>query len=77
MLITDPMSVYYLTDVYVQPMERFYALLLKENGDHIFSESSVFCIGSHRSTAGMVLRYRSGNGQSSGIYRPGRAAGSG
>ena len=27
MLITDPMSVYYLTDVYVQPMERFYALL--------------------------------------------------
>ena len=36
MLITDPMSVYYLTDVYVQPMERFYALLLKENGDHIF-----------------------------------------
>ena len=28
MLITDPMSVYYLTDVYVQPMERFYALLL-------------------------------------------------
>ena len=44
MLITDPMSVYYLTDVYVQPMERFYALLLKENGDHIFFLNHLFSV---------------------------------
>ena len=44
MLITDPMSVYYLTDVYVQPMERFYALLLKENGDHILFLNHLFSV---------------------------------
>ena len=36
MLITDPMSIYYLTDVYVHPGERFYALYLREDGKHIF-----------------------------------------
>ena len=34
MLITDPMSVYYLTDVYVQPMERFYALLYRKSPEY-------------------------------------------
>lgn len=44
MLITDPMSIYYLTDVYVQPMERFYALLLKEKGDPIFFLNHLFTV---------------------------------
>ncbi|MFQ9387713.1 MAG: hypothetical protein ACLR1V_01830 [Coprococcus sp.] len=30
MLIVDPMSIYYLTGVYVSPFERFYGLYLKK-----------------------------------------------
>ena len=30
MLITDPMSIYYLTDVYILPFERFYGLYINE-----------------------------------------------
>lgn len=44
MLITDPMSIFYLTDVYVQPMERFYALLLKENGKYVFFLNHLFTV---------------------------------
>ena len=44
MLITDPMSIFYLTDIYVQPMERFYALLLKENGKHVFFLNHLFTV---------------------------------
>lgn len=44
MLITDPMSIFYLTDVYVQPMERFYALLLKEDGKHVFFLNHLFTV---------------------------------
>lgn len=29
MLIVDPMSIYYLTGVYVSPFERFYGLYLR------------------------------------------------
>ena len=36
MLIVDPMSIYYLTDVWNAPFERFYALLLRKEGGHIF-----------------------------------------
>ena len=32
MLIVDPMSIYYLTGVYVSPFERFYGLYLREDG---------------------------------------------
>ena len=34
MLIVDPMSIYYLTDVFVAPFERFYGLLLRADGKH-------------------------------------------
>ncbi len=44
MLITDPMSIYYLTGVYIQPMERFYALLLKQNGEHVFFLNHLFTV---------------------------------
>ena len=33
MLIVDPMSIYYLTGVYNAPFERFYALLLRKDGE--------------------------------------------
>lgn len=33
MLIVDPMSIYYLTGVYVEPFERFYALYLRRTGN--------------------------------------------
>lgn len=42
MLIIDPMSIYYLTGVYVAPFERFYGLLIKKNGEHIFFLNNLF-----------------------------------
>lgn len=36
MLIVDPMSIYYLTGVFVAPFERFYGLLLRADGKHAF-----------------------------------------
>ena len=42
MLVIDPLSIYYLTGVYVAPMERFYALLLRENGAHVFFLNKLF-----------------------------------
>lgn len=44
MLIIDPMSIYYLTDVFVWPGERFYGLLLKEDGKHVFFLNKLFTI---------------------------------
>ena len=35
MLIVDPMSIYYLTGVYVAPFERFYGLYLRAYGIRI------------------------------------------
>lgn len=42
MLVTDPMSVYYLTGVYVAPFERFYALYLREDGNHVYFLNRLF-----------------------------------
>ena len=42
MLITDPMSIYYLTDVYVQPFERFFGLLLRTDEHHILFLNRLF-----------------------------------
>lgn len=44
MLITDPMSIYYLTNVFVHPGERFYALYLREDGNHVFFLNKLFVI---------------------------------
>ena len=44
MLITDPMSIYYLTDVYVQPFERFFGLLLRVDGNHILFLNRLFFV---------------------------------
>lgn len=44
MLIVDPMSIYYLTDVFVAPFERFYGLLLREDGKHAFFLNKLFTV---------------------------------
>ncbi len=44
MLITDPMSISYLTGVFVHPGERFYALYLREDGKHAFFLNKLFVI---------------------------------
>lgn len=44
MLVTDPLSIYYMTDVMVYPGERFYGLLLKEDGNHVFFINRLFSI---------------------------------
>jgi len=44
MLIVDPMSIYYLTGVFNGPGERFYALLLKKDGSHIYFLNNLFSI---------------------------------
>ena len=44
MLITDPMSIYYLTNVHVAPGERFYALYLRADGKHIYFLNKLFTI---------------------------------
>lgn len=44
MLVVDPMSVYYMTGVYVVPMERFFGLLLKADGNHVMFLNKLFTI---------------------------------
>lgn len=44
MLIVDPMSIYYLTGVYVAPFERFYGLYLREDGHHAFFLNRLFTV---------------------------------
>lgn len=44
MLVVDPMSIYYLTGVYVEPFERFYALYLREDGKHIYFLNRLFTV---------------------------------
>lgn len=43
-LITDPMSIFYLTDVYVQPYERFFALYLNADGRKVMFLNKLFTI---------------------------------
>ena len=42
MLITDPMSIYYLTGYCNQPFERFFGLLLRRDGAHAFFLNRLF-----------------------------------
>ncbi len=43
-LICDPLSIYYLTEKYLNPGERFYALYLNENGKHLFFINELFAV---------------------------------
>lgn len=42
MLITDPLSICYLTGVSMTPIERFYALLLRADGHHVYFLNHLF-----------------------------------
>ena len=42
MLVTDPMSIYYLTGYMVQPFERFLGLLLRDDGKHVLFLNRLF-----------------------------------
>lgn len=42
MLVTDPVSVFYLTGVRVMPFERFYGLHLRADGEHAFFLNRLF-----------------------------------
>ncbi len=44
MLIVDPMSIYYLTDVYVLPFERFYGLYINRGGRVVMFLNKLFTI---------------------------------
>lgn len=44
MLIVDPMSIYYMTEVYIEPYERFFGLLIKEDGRHVMFLNNLFTI---------------------------------
>lgn len=44
MLVVDPMSIYYMTGVYIEPFERFFGLLIKEDGNHIMFLNNLFTI---------------------------------
>ncbi|MBO6163893.1 MAG: aminopeptidase P family protein [Lachnospiraceae bacterium] len=44
MIVCDPMSIRYLTGIWVQPFERLYALLLKADGKHTFFLNHLFYI---------------------------------
>lgn len=42
LLISDPLSIYYLTSVENNPFERFWALLLREDGQHVLFSNKLF-----------------------------------
>lgn len=44
MLIVDPLSIKYLTGVYVAPFERFFGFLIKADGNHILFLNNLFTI---------------------------------
>lgn len=44
MLVVDPMSIYYMTGIYIEPYERFFGLLLRKNGEHVLFLNNLFTI---------------------------------
>lgn len=44
MLVSDPVSIFYMTGIRVEPGERFYAMLLKKNGEHVLFLNNLFTI---------------------------------
>lgn len=60
MLVVDPMSIYYMTGVYIEPHERFYGLLLRKNGGHVLFLNNLFTIpdGVERRRYGIVIQIR-------------------
>lgn len=44
MIVSDPMSIRYLTGVEVAPYERLFALLLRADGGHVLFLNNLFCV---------------------------------
>ena len=44
MVVTDPASLFYFTDHYEEPFERFWALLLKADGAHRLVANRLFTL---------------------------------
>lgn len=44
MIVCDPQSIDYLTGVYIEPMERLFALYLRTDGQHIFFFNKLFTV---------------------------------
>ena len=45
LLVTDHLSIYYLTGLYVAPFERFWCLLVKTSGPHTLFANQLFALG--------------------------------
>ena len=45
LLVTDHLSIYYLTGLYVAPFERFWCLLVKTSGPHTLFANRLFALG--------------------------------
>ena len=44
MIVSDPLSIRYLTGVWVDPYERLYALYLRTDGKHRFFLNNLFVV---------------------------------
>lgn len=44
MIVSDPLSIWYLTGVWVQPYERLYALYVRTDGKHCFFLNNLFVV---------------------------------
>lgn len=44
LIVTDPKSIWYLTGIDYEPFERFFAFLLKNDGNHVLFLNNLFCI---------------------------------
>ena len=44
LMVTDPISIRYLTDVYVQPFERLFAFLIKDSGECVFFLNNLYSV---------------------------------
>ena len=44
MIVSDPLSIWYLTGVWIEPYERLYALYLRTDGKHKFFLNKLFVI---------------------------------
>ena len=44
LLVADPMSIRYLTGIYVEPFERLYAFLIRSDGKHTFFLNHLFSV---------------------------------
>ena len=58
MVVTDPASLFYFTDHYEEPFERFWALLLKADGAHRLVANRLFTLSEVEGVE--ILRYSDG-----------------